>query len=122
MSAEPVRPAQPLTPGRSFGEDPELGELARRRSALRRRRLTLEDVQVELGALASLDDAARWLRVIAGWALAGLVPGTVANASVRAVDVWLRQHETRLTEHIVGELRGRLEHLEAELKQRRGAP
>src|SRR6266516_3089715 len=102
-------------------DDPERAREAGRRGARSKwaSRLTLPRVEQELGGLSTLDDAARWLRLLGVWATAGLVPGVVANAAVRAVDVWLRQHETRLTEHIVGELRVRLEHLEAELKHRK---
>lgn len=83
-----------------------------------RRRLTLERVEAELGELTGLEDAQRWLRRLALWAAGGLLAGSVAGACNRAVEVWLKCHESRLTTEVVDDLRARLEVLEAQLKER----
>ena len=83
-----------------------------------RRRLTLERVEAELGELAGLEDAQRWLRRLALWAAGGLLPGAVAGACNRSVEVWLRAYESRLTQEVVDDLRARLETLEAQVKER----
>ena len=90
-----------------------------RASGRRRRKLDLDRVERELGQLATLEDAMRWLRQIALWAAGGLLHGAVASACNRSVEVWVRAHESRLTQEVVTALRGRLEELEAQLKQPR---
>ena len=52
------------------------------------------------------------------WALSGLLPGSVAGSAVRSVEVWVKTHESRLTQEVVTDLRRRLDELEAALKQR----
>ena len=89
----------------------------RAKAAKRKAALTLERVEATLGALDSLEDAQRWLRHIGLWAAAGLLAGSVTSACVRAVEVWIRSHEARLSERIVGDLRERLDELEAQLKR-----
>ena len=49
------------------------------------------------------------------WIASGLLSGSQGSASVRAVEVWLRGHETRLTEKVVEELSGEVKRLKAEL-------
>ena len=92
-------------------------EGGRARARKRKETLTLERVEATLGALDSLEDAQRWLRHIGLWAAAGLLAGSVTSACVRAVEVWIRSHEARLSERIVGDLRERLDELEAQLKR-----
>ena len=102
--------------------NPNIGQHARegaRASARARKRLTLDQVEQELGSLETVDDAMRRLDRICLWALGGLLPGVVANATVRAVEVWLRGHESKLTQQVVDELKSRLEQLEGQLKQQR---
>ena len=82
-----------------------------------RRKLTLDRVEAELGDLETLEEAQRWLRSIGIWAMAGMVPGTVANAAVRSVDVWLRAHESKLTRELMDKLRARVEDMEAQVKR-----
>ena len=89
------------------------------RSGQVRRRLVLEEVERELGALDTLEDAMRWLRQIALWAAGGLLHGAVASACNRSVEVWLRVAEGKLTREVVDQLRGRLADLEAQLAHQR---
>src|SRR5690348_16504383 len=95
-------------PSRPFA-DPEFARAAAHKSAERRRKLTVEDVEGALGTLDSLEDAMRWLRQVGLWAAGGLLRGVVANACNRSVEVWIRAHESRLTREVVDQLRGRLE-------------
>ena len=74
-----------------------------------RRKLTLDRVEAEFGDLDTLEDAQRWLRLVGTWAAAGLLAGTVANAAVRSIDVWLRAHESKLTRELVDKLKARIE-------------
>jgi len=76
--------------------------------ASRSRKLTLPRVATELGPLESHHDASRWLQQIAHWGMAGMVPGVVLNASVRAVEVWLRTKEAEASHQAVEALRQRL--------------
>ena len=100
--------------------NPERARELGRRSGQARRKLTLDDVTTELGALDSLEDATRWLRQVALWGASGLIHGTVLHGLVRAVEVWVRTHESKLTEQVVNNLRKRLEELEGQLKQKGG--
>ena len=84
----------------------------------RPRKLTLDRVERELGELETVGDAQRWLRRIATWGAARLLPGVVVGSCVRAVEIWLRTREHELTEEVVDKLRARIEQLEAELRQR----
>ena len=49
------------------------------------------------------------------WISAGLLTGSQGGAAVRSIEVWLRGHESRLTEKVVEELAGEVMHLKAEL-------
>jgi hypothetical protein len=85
----------------------------------RPKKLSLERVSKELGPLDELEDAQRWLTLIARWALAGLVPGTTAHASVRAVETFLKVHESQLTREVVEDIKGEVDRLKADLKRPR---
>ncbi len=84
-----------------------------------RRRLTLERVESELGPLSSIEDAERWLQKVGVWAAAGMLAGAVASALVRAVDVWLKAHESKLSRELIEKLRVRLDELESQVKRQR---
>ena len=94
----------------------ETGRKAGKASA--RRKLTLDRVEQEFGPLETVDDAKRRLDRIGIWAAAGLIPGTVAGAVVRSVEVWIKAHESELTNRVVDELKGDLARLRRELKGR----
>jgi len=99
--------------------NPNIGELAAiGNRAMRRRRLTLTRVETELGALASLEDAERWLRTIGTWAAAGMLPGAVASACVRSVEVFVRAQEAKVTRKLVEETQRKIAALEAQLRGR----
>ena len=91
---------------------------ARGGKASRPKKMPLERVSKDLGALETLQDATRWLTLIAQWALAGMVPGTTAHASVRAVEAFIKVHESKLTREVVEDLKGEVDRLKRELKGR----
>ena len=80
--------------------------------------LSLERVQQELGRLETIEDAQRRLDLIGVWSLAGMLPGAVAGAAVRSVEVWIRAHESKLTREVVEDLKGEVDRLKRELKGR----
>ena len=81
------------------------------------KRLTLHRVETGLGPLETIDDAQRWLTQLAVWAAANLMPsGSVAGSCVRAVEVWLRAHESKLTEEVVEHLKRDVEELKTKIK------
>jgi len=86
-----------------------------------RRRLVLEEVERELGALDTVEDVSRWLHRVGLWGAAGLVPGVVLGGLVRTCEIKLRVLEHEVTAEITGQLRRRLEELERQLKQQREA-
>src|SRR5438876_8373271 len=93
--------------------NPNIASLASQGGRARARsRLTLDRVEAELGALDSLEDAQRWLRRLCLWGAGGLLPGAVLGGCVRAVDQWIRAHESKLTREVVDNLRARVNELE----------
>jgi len=66
----------------------------------------------ELGALESLADAQRWLRVIGGAVASGRLDKGDAQAATRAIEVWIRAADS-LTEAQVQELADKLEAVKA---------
>ena len=101
-----------------FTKETARREGAKGGKAKARTKLTLTQVEAELGVLTTLEDAQRRLDRIGVWALSGLLAGSVAGAAVRSVEVWVKTHESRLTTEVVQELRQRLDELEGEIKQR----
>ncbi len=79
------------------------------------RKLSLDRVERELGQLASVEDAMRRLDRLNVWIASGLLSGSQGSAAVRAVEVWLRGHESRLTEQVVEELTSDVRRLQTEL-------
>ncbi len=105
----------PLTPERAS----ELAKISHeRRKARKREVLTLERVEAELGPLETVDDAMRRLDRLGLWISAGMLSGSQGGAAVRSIEVWLRGHETRLTERVVDDLQADVERLKAELTGR----
>ncbi len=90
---------------------------ARRRKA--QERLTADRVLEELGPLETVDDAMRRLDRLNVWIASGFLTGSAGSAASRCLEIWLRGHESKLTQQVVEELKGRLEELEAQLKQQR---
>ena len=101
-----------------FTKETARREGAKGGKAKARTKLSLTQVEAELGALVTLEDAQHRLDKIGLWALAGLLAGSVAGSAVRSVEVWVRTHESRLTQEVVTDLRQRLDELEAQIKQR----
>ncbi len=91
---------------------------AGKRSGKARRRLTLERVEEELGPLETIADAMRRLDRLGLWISAGMLSGSQGGAAVRSIEVWLRGHETRLTERVVDDLQADVERLKTELTGR----
>ncbi len=86
-----------------------------------RRRLTLDRVETELGQLETPEDAMRRLDRLGLWITAGMLSGSAGSAAVRSVEVWLRGHESKLTERVVEELQADVSRLKGELaKQHAG--
>ena len=77
--------------------------------------LTLARVEAELGPLETVEDAMRRLDKLNVWIASGLLSGSQGSASVRAVEVWLKGREARLTERIVEELHDEVERLKAHI-------
>lgn len=82
-------------------------------------RLTLDQVEQAFGSLGSLEDAERRLERIGVWAVAGMLPGSVAGAAVRSIEVWIKANESKLSREIVEGLRKRLDELEVQVKRSR---
>lgn len=80
-----------------------------------RRSLTLDRVEAELGPLETVQDAMRRLDRLNLWISAGMLSGSQGSAAVRSIEVWLRGHETRLTEKVVEELSAEVQHIKNEL-------
>ena len=101
--------------GRKSGE-------ARRQTATGKRGhpqpLTLDRVERELGRLETVEDAMRRLDRLNTWIAAGLLSGSQGGAAVRAVEVWLRGHESRLTERVVEELHDEVERLKGAIGEK----
>ncbi len=91
-------------------------EAGKRSGTIRRNaKLTLNRVEEELGALLTVEDAMRRLDRLGLWITAGLLTGSAGSAAVRSIEVWLRGHETRLTEKVVEELTVEVRRLQTEL-------
>jgi len=90
----------------------------KRSGQVRRRRLTLEDVERDLPPLDSPEHVRAGLQLIQRWAAAGMLPGAVAGAMVRGAEVWLKLHEHELDRDRVRGLERRIAELEGELARR----
>ncbi len=99
--------------------DSERARELNRRSAQVRRRLVLEEVERELGALDSVEDVNRWLWRIGLWGASGLLPGVVLGGLVRTCEIKLRVLEHEATREVLDQLRGRLEELEGQVQRQR---
>ncbi len=86
---------------------------------VRRERLTADRVREELGLLESVDDAMRRLDRLNVWIASGFLTGSAGSAASRCLEIWLRGHESKLTQQVVEELKGRLEELEGQIKRQR---
>ena len=113
--------------GDALAKDPErareLGKKsARARAANKEKRqretLSLERVESEFGVLVTLGDAQRRLERLGVWCAAGMLQSGLAGAAVRSVESWVKAHESKLTEHVVEELKSEMQRLKAELKGR----
>ncbi len=99
--------------------NPEIGKHASQGGkAAAKRRLTLERVERELGPLETVDDAMRRLDRLNLWISAGMLSGSQGGAAVRSIEVWLRGHESRLTERVVEELHDEVERLKGQIAAR----
>ena len=81
-----------------------------------RRKLNLERVEQELPPLTDLESAMLRLDRIGLWAAAGMLTGSVAGAVVRSVEVWIRGHESQLTNEVVDGLKSEMKRLKADLQ------
>jgi hypothetical protein len=76
-------------------------------------KLSLEDVETQLPRLTSPDAAKARLEKLSDWGAAGMLPGTVLNGCVRAVEVWLDAHADQEDAARVKGLEQRVRELEA---------
>lgn len=106
--------------GRDFNS--ESGREASRRSAAARKRLTLSEVEEQLGGLDSVEDAQRRLERLGVWLTAGLVSGSQGGSAVRATETWLKAHSEKLDRDRLRQTEQRVKELERELDtvRRRG--
>lgn len=95
----------------------EAGRRGGRASGKARQKLTLQRAENELPAMDSPETIVRRLEILATWAAAGLISGTVAHALTRGAEVALKAHESKLTREVVDGLRKRLAELEAQVKR-----
>ncbi|HLZ46568.1 MAG TPA: hypothetical protein VKQ05_12915 [Gemmatimonadales bacterium] len=82
-----------------------------------RSKLTLSDIEEALPELNDPAAANAWLEKAYIWAASGKIPGTVANACVRAVEVWLKSYDLAKVTARIRELEQQL----AEANRRRDA-
>ncbi len=73
-------------------------------------------MEAELGPLETVEDAMRRLDRLNLWISAALLTGSQGGAAVRSIEVWLRGHESRLTEKVVEELAVEVKRLKSELR------
>ncbi len=52
------------------------------------------------------------------WIAAGMLTGSAGSAAVRSIEVWLRGHESQLTERVVEELQSDVTRLKAQLNSK----
>jgi hypothetical protein len=100
---------------------PEQARALGQRSGAARRKLTLDDVEAELPALDTPANLRAAYERVARWSAAGLLPGAVAGAVVRAIDGSLRLLEAQIDLGAIGRLEKRVRELEAELAAARKA-
>ena len=96
---------------------PQTGTAAGKKSGIRR--LTLRKVEEGLGPLETVEDAMRRLDRLNVWITANLLTGAQGSAACRALEIWLKGYESKLTQHVVDEVKDRLERLEGQIKQQR---
>jgi hypothetical protein len=100
--------------------DPNFGKYASQGGkAKSARSLNVEKVEAAFGPLVTPEDAKSRLATISVWAVAGMVPGTVANAAVRAVEVWLKCDEAAADRERLKQAEKRISELEAEVADAR---
>ena len=68
--------------------------------------------------METVDDAMRRLDRLNVWIASGLLTGSDGSAASRCLEIWLRGHETRLTERVVDDLQADVERLKTELTGR----
>ena len=83
----------------------ETGSKAGRASARARRKLSPDRVECELGALATIADAERWLQRLVVWGASRQVTGTTLNGCVQAVRAWKDLQEHKASFEVVEALR-----------------
>ena len=81
--------------------------------------MTLDRVEAELPPLDCPDHAKGRLAKLCNWTAAGLLPGSVAAAAVRAVEVWLKANDSQLERERLREAEKRIADLEQELSRAR---
>jgi hypothetical protein len=93
---------------------------AAQRSAQRRKRLTLADVDAALPPLVTLEDAKHRLDQLGRWIAGGMLSGTQGMGAVRSVEAWCRAFESEMDRQALKAAEHRISELEGELKASRG--
>ena len=73
-------------------------------------------MKAELGPLKTPDDAMRRLDTLNLWITAGLLSGSAGSAACRSIEIWLRGHESKLTQHVVEDLAREVKRLKKALR------
>ena len=79
------------------------------------KKLELARIENELPPMTSPDNVMVRLEIVQNWACAGLIPGTVAGAVVRAADVWYKVHDLKLDRERTRQLEQRVKELQGQL-------
>jgi hypothetical protein len=95
------------------GDSDRAGELAAR-SAEVRRKLTLTDIEQQVGDLRTVEDAMRWLKLAFLWSAAEKIAGSRALAMVGAIREWQKCYDSALARDRVKALERRIAELEGE--------
>ena len=90
--------------------DSEQAHVLAARSAARRKKLTLADVEQQLPALDSAEHVRLAAQQIQRWGAAGMLPGVVVGACIRACEIALRAIDSEFDAQ-------RLKTLEAEVRR-----
>ncbi len=97
---------------------PEEARALGQRSGQARRRLTLEDVERELGRLETPADAQRWARIAFQWGSAGLIPKGVVTGCASLMREWRELFKLQVQLAGMVKLQRRIDELERELAKR----
>ena len=94
-----------------------LSKIGAKRSAERRRFLTLSDVEAELPPMSDPANVQRRVEVATAWACAALIPAGVAGAIVRSAEVWHKLEDLKDDRRHVADLEDEVARLNKALER-----